>query len=206
MGIKGLKGFTMIELLLVIAVAGMFAAMAIPSLDGLVKRNRIVSVTNDFLATYQLARDEAMLRGRRVTVCRRQQPATETAVCTNANLGDDAHCSCATSNSPATADGWEDGWLVFEDTNENNVADNGEALIRVYDPINGLFTVRDADGSPHNSRVFFEPDGTSIAGSLQVCLVGTDTAADSERIRTARRILVSRIGQANILNGVGCDV
>ena len=204
MGIKGLKGFTMIELLLVIAVAGMFAAMAIPSLDGLVKRNRMVSVTNDILATYQLARDEAMARGRRVVVCRRQQPTTETAVCNNANLGDDAHCSCATNDTLAIADGWEDGWLVFQDSNLNDVADTGEDLVRVYDPVDGRFTVRDT--STHSEYLYFDPDGTSIAGSLQVCIAGSETAADSERIRTARRILVSRVGQANILNGDTCDI
>ena len=146
------------------------------------------------------------MRGRRVTVCRRAQASTETAVCTDTNLGVDAHCSCSTSDAPATADGWEDGWLVFEDADENSAADNGETLIRVFDPTNSQFTIRDEAGSPHNSRIYFDPDGTSIAGSLQVCIVGTETAADSERILTARRILVSRIGQANILNGVSCDI
>lgn len=206
MGIKGLKGFSLLELLTVLTVVSVFVVLAVPSMDGLLKRNRIVSVTNDILVTYQLARDEAMLRGRRVTVCRRAQASSVNAVCTAANLGNDAHCSCATSDTPATEDGWEDGWLVFEDSNENNAADNGETLIRVFDPTNPQFTVRDASGSPHNSRIYFDPDGTSVAGSLQVCITGTETAADSERMLSARRILVSRIGQANILNGVSCDI
>ena len=203
---KGYQGFTLLELLTVITVLGILAALSVPTLESLVKRNRAVSVTNELLVSYQLARDEAMLRGRRVVVCRRARPASENAVCNEANLGGANHCSCAQGAVDSSNDGWEDGWLVFEDLNENNLADSGETLIKVFDPIAVNFTVRDGDGSPHYERIYFDPDGTSIAGSLQVCQVGTETSADSDRIRTARRVLVSRVGQAVIMNGTECDV
>lgn len=198
------KGFTLLELLTVIAVVAILGAFAVPSLDAVNKRNRIVSVTNDLIISYQLARDEALLRGRRVAVCRRSRSASENATCTQSNLGTDAHCSCATGTADTSSDGWEDGWLVFVDSNQNSEADSDETLIRVFDPVASSFTVR--GNSPHQQRVYFDADGTSIAGSVWVCEQGDDTDSDSQRIRNARRVLMSRIGQSNILNGTECGV
>lgn len=190
------------EMLTIILVAGVFATLAIPSLNSLSTRNRIVSVTNELLVTHQLARDEAMLRGRTVTACRRSRAASDNATCTQTNFATDPHCSCVTGNADSNADGWEDGWLVFEDRDADGSSDGGEILIQVFEPLPQSFTAR--GNATHANRVFFDSDGTSVAGSIFVCEVGSDTAAESERIRNARRIRVSRVGAADIIDGTEC--
>ena len=62
------KGFTLIELMIVLIIAGIAMSAAIPSFQGMVVRNRITTQTNEFLLTLNLARSEALRVGGIVTI------------------------------------------------------------------------------------------------------------------------------------------
>jgi len=62
------KGFTLIELMIVLIIAGIAMSAAIPSFQGMIVRNRITSQTNEFLLTLNLARSEALRVGGIVTI------------------------------------------------------------------------------------------------------------------------------------------
>lgn len=84
------SGFTILELMITVAVLVILATVAVPNLRSTIQNNRMTAQTNGFLTAFQLARSEALKRNAPVSVC----PSTNGASCT----GD-----------------WEDGWIVFVD-------------------------------------------------------------------------------------------
>ena len=62
------KGFSLVELMAVLAIGAIILTAAIPSFQSMVVRNSIATQTNDFLLALTLARSEAMRRGTTVSV------------------------------------------------------------------------------------------------------------------------------------------
>ncbi|MGB7194906.1 MAG: GspH/FimT family pseudopilin [Collimonas pratensis] len=92
------RGFTLIELIVTLTVAGILAAVAIPWMSDFIIRTRVSGNVNEFIAATMLARSEAIQRNGAVTICRS----------TGAETGSNA---CDTSASD-----WSSGWLVFVGT------------------------------------------------------------------------------------------
>lgn len=82
------RGFTLIELLVTLSILAIMLAIATPSFTNIIQSNRTQTITSDLVGALQYARSEAVKRGVRVDICRRNG-----AVCANA------------------AD-WGNGWLV----------------------------------------------------------------------------------------------
>src|SRR5262245_11096230 len=87
-------GFGLIELVIVIAIVAILTVIALPSYSRIMTRNRVVTDTNNFVAAINLARNEAVARGRPVTVC------------ASAN---------GTSCDGTGATDWSAGYIVFTD-------------------------------------------------------------------------------------------
>jgi type IV fimbrial biogenesis protein FimT len=83
-------GFTLLELMITVAIAAILLGIAIPSFIGTIRSNRLTASANDFVTALNVARSEAVKRGRNVTV---------------ASKNADNH--------------WEGGWDVFVDFNSN---------------------------------------------------------------------------------------
>lgn len=54
------QGFTIIELMVAIAVAGVLLSVAVPSFQNIARNNAVRAVTNDLIATINLARQQSM--------------------------------------------------------------------------------------------------------------------------------------------------
>lgn len=63
------KGFSLIELIIVVVIIGIIATIGVPSYQGMMERGRITSASNNLLGAMQLARSEAATRRTNVTVC-----------------------------------------------------------------------------------------------------------------------------------------
>lgn len=96
-------GFSLIELLVVMAVAAILLAIALPSFSDVMVRNRIASSANEFIAAVTYARSEAIRRGGTAGIC-------------------------ASSNRTSCTGAWSDGWLVWADANRNGTLDAAEVL------------------------------------------------------------------------------
>ncbi len=63
-------GFTLLELLLTIAILSVLTVLAIPSLQQMIERNQITTTTNDLVASLLLARSAAVTQEQNVEVAR----------------------------------------------------------------------------------------------------------------------------------------
>lgn len=94
-------GFTLIELTVTIAIAGVLLAVGVPSMRNLIVETRLTGHVNQFIAAATFARSEAIKRGRPVTICRS----------VNAESGTDK-CITTASGDYGSSD-WGSGWIVI---------------------------------------------------------------------------------------------
>jgi type IV fimbrial biogenesis protein FimT len=130
---KGSAGFTLIELMIVVASAGVLAAIALPSYVNYVIETRIVGVAHDLAVDLQLAREESVMRGERISVC----PSTDKVSCNSGG-------------------GWETGWVVFVDGGSEGTIDGDDEILRQGIPVKNNITVRFKD-NPGQKYVTFDP-------------------------------------------------
>jgi type IV fimbrial biogenesis protein FimT len=151
------RGFTLVELLVVLAVGAILLAIAIPSYAFLVNSSRLAAVTNDLVTALHLARSEAIKRGMRVTACKTSNAMAVSPICD-------------------TTASWQQGWLVFVDGGTTGVIDSGDTLLQVQDSVYVLITITTSN---YGSFISYLPSGASQGsnglanGTIRICLVGT---------------------------------
>ncbi|HEY0661789.1 MAG TPA: GspH/FimT family pseudopilin [Lysobacter sp.] len=170
------RGFTLVELMVTLAVAAILLALATPSLAELLRRNRIAAANNELVTALNVARAEALRRGRPVTVC-----------------------ASADQRSCAASTNWATGWVVFEDS-VNAGAPAGPAA-RAADYDNRMISVSPAAAADFSLTgadqwYRYAPTGslswnTVGGGSERSFLLRNSTCTGNQ----ARRITVNRIGR-----------
>ncbi|HEX4508872.1 MAG TPA: GspH/FimT family pseudopilin, partial [Burkholderiaceae bacterium] len=104
------RGFTLVELLVTVAVAAIMLALAAPMLRDFVSSRAVASQADDLVAALRFARGEAMKRSNPVSVCRLDSAAAE---------------ACSTSTGK-----WQ-YWMVFVERGNRGVYDPTNVLLRV---------------------------------------------------------------------------
>jgi type IV fimbrial biogenesis protein FimT len=76
------RGFTLVELMVVIAMVGILAMLAVPGWEAVQTRTAIRTLVNDYTSSLAFARSEAVRQNTPVTVC----PSNNGTVCTDSNV------------------------------------------------------------------------------------------------------------------------
>ena len=168
------KGFTLIEVMIVIFIISIVMSIALPRLQGVSNSINFDSIQRSLISSLFFARAEAMKQGGNVTVC----PSSDSATC------------LATSNS------WNDGWIIFLDVDANGVLDAGtDQLIKV------VTIPRVANLTWTGTRsITFRGEGDVLAGAqgnLRICDINGD-------ISIVRGIAVNISGRVAENNAVTC--
>lgn len=167
-------GFTLIEIMVTVAIVGVFAAIALPSFSGLIERTRITKMTNELVSNLLFTKSEALKRDHSVTLC----PSSDQANC-NANKD------------------FSTGWVIYLDCATIGQMDAGaipgcgpnnkEEIIKVRDGFDSLYLMNNSQnqitfnltGRPAGVSTFdIGKDSSNLKKEVRVNLIGRIKAVD----------------------------
>jgi type IV fimbrial biogenesis protein FimT len=166
-------GATVTELTVGLGIAAGAAALAVPSVQDYLHAAKLVSVSNELLADLHLARSEALMRNRRVALCK---------------SADGVQC--------AGQGGWQQGWIVFQDENNNGEVDPGEETIAAHAALEG--SMRLSGNQPVAKYISFTALGATklTGGSFQA---GTLTLCRASAVPTpSRQVILNSVGRPRV--------
>jgi len=131
-------GFTLIELMITIAIVAVIAMIGIPAMGDFILNNRIRSQSGNLMLQLAHARSEAIRTASRVTICPGQV----------SDVTGDPVCNGTTA--------WENGWVSFVDTNKDPEENSDETPLLISTALDGNNTLRSAVFSTYIS---FSPNG-----------------------------------------------
>lgn len=167
------RGFSLIELIITVAVAAVLLSLAMPAVSSMMAQNRLAAATNAARGALMAARQSAVMTGRPVSLC----AGTPSAGCS----GD-----------------WSAGeWLVFRDANHSGDLDAGESVIR-HGRLSLAGDVNLSGNGPLRTALVYVPAGHAErvsgafgAGRLRICLA-RDLAPN------ARELVISASGRVRL--------
>ncbi|MEX6501650.1 GspH/FimT family pseudopilin [Pseudomonas zhanjiangensis] len=165
-------GFTLVELMIALAVFAALLAVTMPSYNDMTLGSKLRSQANELVAGAVLARSEAIKRNAFVRMC---------------VSADGASC---------IAGGWDQGWVVFHDADDDGVLDAGETVIMRHQMAASGFKII---GSVASMR--FQPTGVGATpATLTVCRA-TPEVGGQERV-----VNITATGRASVskTNNASC--
>ncbi|MBU6955321.1 GspH/FimT family pseudopilin [Hahella sp. HN01] len=156
------KGFTLIELMVVLTILAIALAFGLPSMGYIIDSNRLTSSTNELVGALNFARSEAVKRGRTIRIA---------------------------ASSGGT--GWQGGYRVWIDTDNDGSYDAGEEQLRIFDAFKDETTAT----GPAAAISFSGSGFASGATSIKLC-------SGNKNIATGRKVDVSSAGRVTIIDEV----
>ncbi len=135
------RGFTLIELMVVISIAGILLAYAVPSFNEFSKNNQLKSKSRDLVTLISFARAEAVRLGRSVNVS-------------------------SIANTPEGNEWGVEGYRAWIDTNNDNDYNNGEE-IRVVESASTAMSIDSVTNV--TEFTFFSSGLVSAVSVFQLC-------------------------------------
>ncbi len=164
------SGFTLLELMVTIAIVAILLAVGLPSFEGIMRSNRVATSTNDLMASISLARSEAT------------RNPNGAAICTSLD-------------GTACGGTWNDGWMVWIDVDGDATPDAGERVVR-YTQGNNRLALTSTPSAGSGTLIQFDGRGR-IADNRTVTFNLQPATCDSG-LQLQRQLVVQRTGQVRI--------
>ena len=163
------RGVTLMELMIVLSIAAILLAFAVPSFQEFVARNRLEGAAQELMTSLQLARSEATRRGAQVTL---------------------------RLNGTAGSKDWGSGWTMFVDGDGDGTLDTGEEVIRQGMALTVPLTL--IGSSSFDTFIAFNRDGrlTNAGGGYFVVCQGSSLTEGGQS--RARAVLVNGAGRVRM--------
>jgi type IV fimbrial biogenesis protein FimT len=173
-------GFTVLELMIAIAILAILMGVAAPSLRELRMNAAITGQANDLMATLATARAEAITRGVRI------------GVCTSSN-----GTSCTNSQ-------WQQGWIIFRDADADGAVDGGTVPLNAQGALDGGNTLTSAGHATNGAGaryIAYGPPGALVSTLANVTFDLCDSRTTANvgaggSDNRGRRIAISSTGRA----------
>lgn len=138
------RGFSLIELLVVVGVLAILTVWAVPNFSGLISSTRVTTTTNEIISALASARSLAITKGHGgATLC-----------------GSDGPDDCDGSGE------WNNGMMLFADGNSNGMREPTERIMQVWEPMKVPVTL-----AANALSLTYLPDGSISAASPVLFLV-----------------------------------
>lgn len=175
-----MRGFTLVELMVTVAVLAVLVGIGYPNFQSTLKSNRLAAATNELVAGIALARSEAIRTTRFSGVC-------------------------PTSDGSSCSADWSAGWLTWDDKNSDGSLDAGDVVIRHVQGNNNL-TITSGGGA---ARFVFDRRGrlssygggaaaAPIAGGQSLTLQPKECKPEQELMRSVN---INNAGQVRVSRG-----
>lgn len=176
-------GFTILELMIVVAIVGVLGSLALAGLREWNLAARRTAAVSDFLASMHIARSEAVKRNVRVGVCPADDPA-------------DANTKCSGSKD------WAGGWIVFVDSDGDIDRAADEEILGTTAALGGVWTLISANS---DVSLDFRPNGRVEMSTLKT--LADFSLCDDRGPAEGRVISISNSGrpQAGLKAADGTD-
>ena len=167
---KNERGFSLLELMVVLAVASIILTVGVPSFRAAVLDARMVSETNEFVSSVNLARAAAVQYQRNAVICTTADFSAAVPTCSGAS-------------------DWTNGWIVWVDKDRDAAVDANEVLA-VQEPLSDTTTF-----SGGNDRFTYDARGFGLAGAdtLTVCDNRSNETGRRVRVNAAGRTSVAQL-------------
>ncbi|WP_169732503.1 GspH/FimT family pseudopilin [Derxia gummosa] len=151
------RGFTLVELLVVMAISAILAAIAVPAFQSVIQRNQADSVAMDLTGALNLTREEAIRTRGYMAICPRGVTA------------DGLPSDFCSSDGTRSVHDWSHGWLVLNLSDTGSITDcptsSNTTVVRIYDaPDPTAQRIRVTANSTSGACVKFHPLGYPAPG------------------------------------------
>ena len=185
------RGFTILELMVTVAIAALILGIGVPNMTEFIRNNRMTTAANDVLAALHMARTEGVKRRAWTVMCMSAAPNAATPTC----------------------DAGGTGWIVFVDdadptmasANDGNlVVDGGEEVLLRHDAAPAAITLTTA---PNGNRgyIAFTASGFARAvgagtplTNIRMCDSRGNVAVYGAANSAARAIDISQTGRPHV--------
>ena len=158
------RAFTLVELMITLAVFAVLLAIMVPSYSDMTLGSKLRSQSNDLVAGAVLARSEAIKRNSAVRMC---------------VSADGASC---------IAGGWEQGWVVFHDVDDDGALDVGETVLLQHQAAPSGFKITGTVAS-----VRFQGTGVGATQATLTACRATPSVGGQERV-----VNITATGRASV--------
>ena len=160
------SGFTLIEMMVAIALSALLLSLAVPALGTFTSNARQTGAINDFVASMHIARSTAVTTNTRVTVC------------------------ASSGGADCEAVSWDQGWIVFVDPNSDQTVDVDETIVSTGTGADGL----SMQSAEFGSFVMYRPNGRVMNASINGNS-GQFTVCDGRGVDHAKVMIIDLSGR-----------